>query len=201
MLTDARGVPLGVAVAGANRHDVMLLEATLASIPVARPRPTTRKPQGVCLDRGYDITWVYRLLVDAGSTPDMRRIREDVTARRRGTRARRWVVERTHSWINRFRALLVRWAKETTNDEGSLHLACAYITCAYITCARAGLKGTSCRPPPQLPGQFTAGSCGAVQGAVVDGRGDVRARSPEAVIARQPVPEPVAPACRRRAAS
>ena len=51
MLTEASGVPGGLAVDGANRHDVMLLAATLASILVARPRPTTRRPQGVCLGR------------------------------------------------------------------------------------------------------------------------------------------------------
>jgi transposase len=125
---------VGVAVAGANRHDVILLAATLASIPVPRPRPTRRQPQGVCLDKGYDVTWVYRLLTDAGFTPHVRAIREDVLARRRGTRARRWVVERTHSWLNRFRGLLVRWDKKTANYVGSLHLACA-----YIAFARAGL--------------------------------------------------------------
>jgi transposase len=129
-------VPLGLAVAGANRHDVILLAATLAGIPVPRPRPTRRRPQGVCLDKGYDITWVYGLLTKAGFTPHVRAIREDVLARRQGTRARRWVVERTHSWINRFRPLLVRWDKTTTNYEGSLHLACA-----SITFARAGLLG------------------------------------------------------------
>ena len=127
-------MPVGVAVAGANRHDVILLAATLASIPVPRPRPTRRQPQGVCLDKGYDVTWVYRLLTDAGFTPHVRAIREDVLARRRGTRARRWVVERTHSWLNRFRGLLVRWDKKTANYVGSLHLACA-----YIAFARAGL--------------------------------------------------------------
>ncbi len=129
-------MPVGVAVAGANRHDVVLLAATLASIPVPRPRPTTRKPQGVCLDKGYDITWVYRLLTDAGFTPHVRAMRDDVTARRRGTRARRWVVERTHSWLNRFRGLLVRWEKKTANYVASLHLACA-----YIAFRRAGLLG------------------------------------------------------------
>jgi putative transposase len=79
---------------------------------------------------------VYRLLTDAGFTPHVRALREDVTARRRGTRARRWVVERTHSWMNRFRALLVRWDKQTANYEGRLHLAGA-----YISFARAGLLG------------------------------------------------------------
>ncbi len=129
-------MPSGVAVAGANRHDVMLLAATLASIPVPRPRPTRRRPQGVCLDKAYDIPWVYRLLTGAGFTPHVRALREDVTARRRGTRARRWVVERTHSRMNRFRALLVRWDKKTANYEGGLHLASA-----YISFARAGLLG------------------------------------------------------------
>ena len=83
-----------------------------------------------------DITWVYRLLITGGFTPHVRGIREDTTARRRGTRARRWVVERTHSWMNRFRALLVRWDKKTANYEGALHLASA-----YIAFARAGLLG------------------------------------------------------------
>jgi transposase len=136
VLTEASGVPAGLAVAGANRHDVMLLAATLASIPVPRPRPTARKPQGVCLDKAHDITWVHRLLTDAGYTPHVRALREDVLARRRGTRARRWVVERTHSWMNRFRALLVRWDNATANYEGALHLACA-----HIAFARAGLLG------------------------------------------------------------
>ena len=89
-----------------------MTDRTHAAGPVSRP--------GV-----RHITWVYRLLVDTGFAPHVRAIREDVAARRQGTRARRWVVERTHSWLNRFRALLVRWDKKTTNYEGSLHLACA----------------------------------------------------------------------------
>jgi transposase len=114
----------------------MLLEATLASVPVRRPRPTRRRPQGICLDNAYDITWVYRLLVDAGFTPHVRGRREEILQRTGGQRARRWVVERTHSWMNRFRGVLVRWEKRTANYEGSLHLACA-----YIAFARAGLLG------------------------------------------------------------
>jgi transposase len=131
-------VPVGLAVAGANRHDCLLLGPTIGSIVVPRPRPTRRRPQGMCLDKGYDVDRVYALLTTLGITAHVRGRREEAWARRRtpGARARRWVVERTHSWLNRFRALLVRWDKQTVNYEGSLHLACA-----YITFARAGLLG------------------------------------------------------------
>ena len=44
-----------------------------------------------------------------------------------GYRARRWVVEAAHSWMNRFRRLLVRWEKRVENYVGMLHLACAVI--------------------------------------------------------------------------
>ncbi len=94
-------MPVGLAVAGANRNDVMLLAATFASVLVRRPRPTRRRPQGMCLDNAYDITWVYRLLVDAGFTPHVRGRREEIVQRARGYRARRWVVERTQAHASR----------------------------------------------------------------------------------------------------
>ncbi|MGA9151597.1 MAG: hypothetical protein WBZ36_13550, partial [Candidatus Nitrosopolaris sp.] len=51
-------------------------------------------------------------------------------------RARHWIVERTHSWMNRFRRLLIRWEKKVENYVAMLHFAC---TC--ITCRAAGLFG------------------------------------------------------------
>jgi transposase len=45
-----------------------------------------------------------------------------------GYRARRWVAERTHSWMNRFRRLLIRWDKKVPNYKAFLHFACAWIT-------------------------------------------------------------------------
>jgi transposase len=41
--------------------------------------------------------------------------------------ARRWVVERTHSWLNRFRKLLVRFEKLVVSYDALLELACALI--------------------------------------------------------------------------
>ena len=54
LLTEGHGVPVGLVVDGANRHDMMLVRATLESIIVARPVSTPESPQGMCLDKGYD---------------------------------------------------------------------------------------------------------------------------------------------------
>ena len=45
-----------------------------------------------------------------------------------GFKAWRWVVERTQSWMHRFRRVVIRWDKKVRNSLGFLHLACAYIT-------------------------------------------------------------------------
>jgi hypothetical protein len=54
LLVDADGIPVGMAVDGANRNDMKMVEETLASIPVERPTPTSKQPQGMCMDKGYD---------------------------------------------------------------------------------------------------------------------------------------------------
>jgi len=53
LLCEARGVPLGLACDGAKRNHHKLLAPTLGSIPIARPAPTERRPQGLCLDAGF----------------------------------------------------------------------------------------------------------------------------------------------------
>ena len=53
-LTDGRGVPIGLAVDGANRNDCKMARETIAQIAVERPAPTPDTPQGVCLDKGDD---------------------------------------------------------------------------------------------------------------------------------------------------
>jgi len=136
VLTEGAGVPIGLAVAGANRHDMKLAEATLNSIPVDRPDPTPRHPQGLCLDKGYDYGEIRELAQEFRYTSHIRSRGEEAQTLKReiGVRARRWVVERTHSWLNRFRRILIRWEKTLDNHLGFLHLACALITlrCADV---------------------------------------------------------------------
>lgn len=65
-----------------------------------------------------------------GFTCHIRSRGEEARALKReaGFRARRWVVERTHSWLHRFRRILVRWEKRADTYLAMLHLACALIT-------------------------------------------------------------------------
>jgi putative transposase len=118
-----------LAVAGANRPDGKLVEETLASIPVDRPEPTAEDPQGLCLDKAYVGDEVADLAREFGFTlhiPPKGKEAQRVKKRARA-KARRWVVERTHSWMNRFRGILIRWNKKPENYIALLHLAFAFI--------------------------------------------------------------------------
>lgn len=123
-------MPVGLAVEGANRNDFKMARATIESIAVERPEPTADHPQGMCLDKGYDYDEVRDLLAEFGFTAHIRARGEEAKALKQeaGFKARRWVVERTHSWMNRFRRILIRWDKKVRNYLAFLHLACAYIT-------------------------------------------------------------------------
>lgn len=125
MLVDGRGAPLSLIVAGANRHDVKLLAQTLDAIVVKRPKPTRRRPQHLCVDKGYAGKPADRQMRARGYIPHVPG-KSSKRHRAKG-RARRWVVERTHSWMNNYRKLRVRYEKKAANFEGLLHLATALI--------------------------------------------------------------------------
>ena len=131
-------MPIGLAIDGANRTDMKLARATLESIVGQRPVPTAEHPQGLCLDAGYDYDVIRELLVEFGFTAHIRSRGEEAKAiaTEAGFRARRWVVERTHSWMNRFRRILIRWEKKAENYLAFLHFACG-----LIACRAAGLFG------------------------------------------------------------
>jgi putative transposase len=116
-------------VAGANRPDLKLVKDTVDNLVVKRPRPTKQRPQGMCLDKGYDYEEVRETLREFGFTAHIRARGAEAQAikRQAGVRARRWVVERTHSWMNRFRRVLIRWDKKVDNYLAFLHFACALI--------------------------------------------------------------------------
>jgi putative transposase len=115
LLTEGHGIPIAIVVAGANTHDVKLLGKTLDNIVIYRPQPTPESPQNLCLDAGYvghedEVT-------DRMYIPHIRPRGEEklLIERNPSFKPRRWVVEVTHSWINRFRKLLVRFEKKDSN--------------------------------------------------------------------------------------
>jgi hypothetical protein len=107
------------------------------SLPVKRPDPRHER-QGLCLDKGYDYPIVrilgdfFRLQLHLRTRGEEKRMKK----RSRKHKARRWVVERSHSWMNRFRALLIRWAKKEANYMAQLHIALA-----LIVASKTGLCG------------------------------------------------------------
>jgi transposase len=130
LLVEGGGIPIGVALDGANRNDFKMARQTLEGLAIERTKPTPKKPQGMCLDKGYDYDEVRELLEEFAFTAHIRARGEEAKALKRhaGAKARRWVVERTHSWLNRFRAVLIRWCKKPENYLATLHFALALIT-------------------------------------------------------------------------
>ena len=130
MLVDARGIPLSILADGANRHDVKLARPTIENIVVKKPRATKKHKQNLCLDAAYVGDEVRELAHEFGFTLHVRPRGEEAKLIKKKTRfkARRWVVERTHSWLNRFRGILIRWTKKATHYTAMLQLACGIIT-------------------------------------------------------------------------
>lgn len=123
-MTDGRGIPLAVTLTGANVHDKWMVGATLDAVAIRSSRGP-RRPKNLCLDKGYDYA-------DPEDEARERRVRPHI--RRRGEpplvgctrgKPRRWVVERTNSWHNNFRALRIRWEKRADRYGALVHLACA----------------------------------------------------------------------------
>jgi putative transposase len=119
---------LAAVVAPANCHDAKLLEATIEALVVERPDPQVVE-QHLCLDKGYDNPSGKAATTDAGYTPHIRQIGEEKGAKSNhpGAKPRRWVIERTIAWLNRCRAILVRYNKHARNYLGLIQLACSLL--------------------------------------------------------------------------
>jgi len=120
--TEASGIPLGIVSAGANRHDSPLLAPTLAATQ-AQVGPLPEHVTGH-LDAGYDSGVTRDLLTELGF---------DGEISRRGVPApiqvgKRWVVERTHSWMNGYGKL-----RRCTDKNGDVVDFYLYLAAAFVT--------------------------------------------------------------------
>lgn len=129
LLVEGEGYPLATCIAGANINDHLLLAETLDAVVVERPEPSEDEPQNLCLDKGYDNEPTHKVVAERGYTEHIKRIGEEKKDEQGETvyPARRWVVERTFSWLSRWRGILNRWEKKPENYLANLKLACALL--------------------------------------------------------------------------
>lgn len=120
--TDACGVPLGIVAAGANRHDAPLLGPTLEA--ATRQVGALPEDANVNLDRGYDSAVTRALLDDLGFTASIARKGVPAPIQAGG----RWVVERTHSWMNDYGKL-----RRCTDKDGKVMDFYLYLAAALVT--------------------------------------------------------------------
>jgi putative transposase len=128
------GIPLSIVViTAANTHDAKAAIKTLDSIVIKR-RPINnkknKKQQNLCLDKGCYSAEIKRQVVKRRYIPHIRKRGEKknkYNSREKKKRRRRWVVERTNSWYNRFRKLLTRYEKKSYDYLGLVQLACCMI--------------------------------------------------------------------------
>jgi transposase len=130
--SDACGVPLGIVSDGANRHDSPLLGPTLeAAKAQVGAMPTT---VNVNLDRGYDSAKSRALIAELGFTAEI--ARKGVPAPIQA--GKRWVVERTHSWMNDYGKL-----RRCTEKSGSIVDFYLYLAAALVTLRMLIRRATS----------------------------------------------------------
>jgi putative transposase len=128
ILTDKDGIPLSTIITSANTHDVIVAIETVDSMVIKRPTSKSndkKKNQNLCLDKAYHSNEVEEEIIKRGYIPHIRHRREDNDEKKHIKRhpARRWVVERTNSWHNRFRKLFTRYEKKDENYLGLVQLA------------------------------------------------------------------------------
>jgi transposase len=126
VLVDGAGTPLGAYLDAASPSEVKLLEQTLRTVALGQP-------QRLIADRGYDSNALRQMLAERGIEPIIPARSNNAHATHQDGRKlrryrRRWIVERTISWLGHFRRLVVRYERLLESYAGLFHLACAILT-------------------------------------------------------------------------
>ena len=146
LLTDAKGIPLSIALSGANRHDSKMLSAMLEGIVVAVPILGDEEERHLVLDRGYDTASCRKVAEQHALTAHIPKKATEATplpppGDPERHPPRRWVVEVSHSWFNRFRRLLIRWEKKASHHMGFVQLVACLIIWRKIAPLAPRLSG------------------------------------------------------------
>ena len=154
ILTDKEGIPLSTVISSASTHDIKLVigmvdnsvikKPSSSSKPKSRRKGRRRRLQHLCLDKAYNSTQEEQELIRRGYvlhiSPKRKRGEKEEEVKtetqpslnRKKHSAKRWVVERTNSWHNRFRKLFTRYEKKAENYLGLVQFSCFMIICRKI---------------------------------------------------------------------
>ncbi len=138
LIVDERGAPISLVLTGANRHDKISAIDLIISMLTKRP---AHKEQHLCADKAYDAMDVREFLASEGYTAHIKvnprrskggaessgETSQEKASPEKPHPARRWVVERTISWLSKRRSLRTRWSKKAGNWLALVQLACAHI--------------------------------------------------------------------------
>ena len=145
ILTDTKGLPLSAVISSASTHDIRLVTDVMDSVIIKRSSSPSltkrdlsrkRKLQHLCLDKAYNSKTVKQEIISRGYVPHlpykkkrgMVKIETQKMSNRKRHPARRWVVERTNSWHNRFRKLFTRHEKKAKERYlGLVQFSCCII--------------------------------------------------------------------------
>jgi transposase len=147
-LTDKKGIPLSAVISPASTHDIKLVTDVVDKAVIKRPTSSTSKSrrgtkrrrliQHLCLDKGYNSAeeeqklikrdYVLHIPVKKKKKKKKGKDSEEIAIpNRKRYSSKRWVVERTNSWHNRFRKLFIRYEKKTENYLGLVQFSCCII--------------------------------------------------------------------------
>lgn len=125
ILTDKKGIPLAVTTIPANKSDMNQLENTFTSFYIERPDPL-QVTQHLCADKGFDSEDNRDIVSEWGYQSHIRPKGEGWIPIRKYS-AKRWVVERTHAWLNQFRGIHTRRIRCSKTYDAMTLLACTLV--------------------------------------------------------------------------
>lgn len=120
-------MPVSLVVTGANVNDVLVLAQLLDGCVVEVPEPVREAGVHLCIDGAYDnrtgraVAQERGLQVHVQPKPGSEQARVPEGQPRHP--ARRWVVEVTHAWLNRWRRVQTRWEKRVGHYTAFVQLA------------------------------------------------------------------------------
>src|SRR5690349_10619425 len=143
ILTDKQGIPLSVIISSASTHDIKAVTDVIDNSVVNGPsklsftkKKTRRTCYHLCLDKAYSSKSIENEIIRRGYVPHIPykrkrgQQRKEVIAyphKHQTIKNKRWVVERTNSWHNRFRKLFTRYEKKAENYLGLVQLSSSII--------------------------------------------------------------------------